>query len=117
MPGGTLHFGQPEPAPDLSTWEGRMAARARARRDLALAAEIADANPYRLSPTSPPGEAFCCAEWRRDGHVGADRSLRTFWWQRTCEGRLGCDHAHHVDEVWLAATADPDMISLGGSPR
>lgn len=111
-----------EPAPtavDLSTWEGRMAARARQRRALVEAAEIVDQHSGRLSPTPPSGVLACCIEWRADGWVGDDRTLPTYSWQLACAGPPVCDHTHHQDDEWQAATRHPSMRELrfGNDPQ
>ncbi len=80
----------------VSTWEERMAQRARVRRPNIPGRSVQQPIPPWQDP---PDDGTCteCFEWRRyppgQEHFG-------FAWWRTCHG---CDHKHHEDEVWLAA--------------
>lgn len=103
----------------MSTWEERMAERARARRracgeldpfrpadrdelaEQARAAYIAE-HPGCLSPEPPPVQPddYCreCCTWSLLGNWPG-----VYSWKVTCGFLRGeCEHAHHADEIWLA---------------
>lgn len=99
----------------MSTWEERMAARAKERRRargeldwrpadteerLAQArAEYIATHPGCESPVPPeePSLDYCreCLAWRPYGSMEG-----VYYWVVGCNFK--CGHAHHKDEIWLA---------------
>jgi hypothetical protein len=96
---------------DLSSWEGRMAARARVRRghlpftvydgdDEITLAEYRLRHPEQYDPQRPVG--LCeCYDWRPFPPGQEHFGYAAFH----LEPRFVCDHAHHDGEIWLGMKA------------